>query len=112
MRTVVLFFEKGQETKRVWYYRLNPGRNLGKTNPLNDADLEQFVTLQKSNTEGPNSWILDVTSVDQETWDLAVRNPNAEAPTELASPKVILAEIRELEDQRKVLLAELEQLLS
>lgn len=36
VKTVVLFFEKGGPTRKVWYYQLDPGRNLGKTNPLND----------------------------------------------------------------------------
>ena len=43
VKTVVLFFEKGAPTRKVWYYQLDPGRNLGKTNPLNDADLAEFV---------------------------------------------------------------------
>jgi type I restriction-modification system DNA methylase subunit len=48
VKTVVLFFEKGTPTRKVWYYQLDPGRNLGKTNPLNDADLAEFVELQKT----------------------------------------------------------------
>ena len=40
VKTVVLFFEKGAPTRKIWYYQLDPGRNLGKTNPLNDDDLE------------------------------------------------------------------------
>ena len=39
VKTVVLFFQKGEPTKKIWYYQLNPGRNMGKTNPLNDKDL-------------------------------------------------------------------------
>jgi type I restriction enzyme M protein len=34
VKTVVLFFEKGAPTRKVWFYSLDPGRNLGKTNPL------------------------------------------------------------------------------
>ena len=47
VKTVVLFFEKGAPTRKVWFYQLDPGRNLGKTNPLNDDDLAEFVKLQK-----------------------------------------------------------------
>jgi type I restriction enzyme, R subunit len=36
VKTVVLFFEKGAPTRKTWFYQLDPGRNLGKTNPLND----------------------------------------------------------------------------
>ena len=34
VKTVILFFNKGESTKDIWFYQLNPGRNLGKTNPL------------------------------------------------------------------------------
>ena len=30
VKTVVLFFKKGTPTKSIWYYQLDPGRNLGK----------------------------------------------------------------------------------
>ena len=48
VKTVVLFFEKGAPTRKIWFYQLDPGRNLGKTNPLNDDDLAEFVKLQKT----------------------------------------------------------------
>ena len=47
VKTVVLFFEKGAATRKTWYYQLDPGRSLGKTDPLNDDDLAEFVKLQK-----------------------------------------------------------------
>lgn len=33
VKTVVLFFEKGAPTQHVWFYSLDVGRNMGKTNP-------------------------------------------------------------------------------
>lgn len=65
VKTVVLFFEKGKPTQKIWYYKLNPGRNLGKTNPLNEKDLAEFLELYASRasaSEGPvtaNSWNID-----------------------------------------------------
>ncbi len=47
VKTVVLFFEKGAPTRKIWFYQLDPGRNLGKTNPLNDDDLAEFVEAAK-----------------------------------------------------------------
>ncbi len=32
VKTVVLYFEKGSSTKKVWFYQLNLDRNFGKTN--------------------------------------------------------------------------------
>ena len=59
VKTVVLFFEKGAPTRKVWYYQLDPGRNLGKTNPLKDDDLAEFVKLQKTFADSPKSWSVD-----------------------------------------------------
>ena len=62
VKTVVLFFEKGAPTRKVWFYQLDPGRNLGKTNPLNDDDLAEFVKLQKTFADSPKSWSVDAKS--------------------------------------------------
>jgi hypothetical protein len=51
VKTVVLFFEKGKATQETWFYQLNLDRNLGKTNPLNEQDLAEFVELQKTQAE-------------------------------------------------------------
>ena len=59
VKTVVLFFEKGAPTRKVWFYQLDPGRNLGKTNPLNDDDLAEFVKLQKTFADSRKSWSVD-----------------------------------------------------
>ena len=90
VKTVVLFFEKGAKTRSVWYYQLDPGRSLGKTNPLNDADLAEFVALQPPRTDGAQSWSVDVASLDPATWDLSVKNPNAPEAAPLRSPEEII----------------------
>ena len=60
VKTVVLFFEKGAPTRRFWYYQLDPGRNMGKTNPLNDEDLAEFVEMQRTFADSPKSWSVDI----------------------------------------------------
>jgi type I restriction enzyme M protein len=109
--TVVLFFEKGRPTKKIWYYDLNPGRKMGKTNPLNDADLEEFLKLQKTKAESPKSWTIDVKDVDAETCDLSVRNPNTPAEAPLRSPAEIISEIERLDAESAEILKKLKKLL-
>ena len=99
VKTVVLFFEKGKPTKHIWYYQLNLGRNLGKGNPLNEADLADFVTLQKTKADSPNSWTIDATTINPTTFDLSVKNPNKAAEAALREPKAILAEIQRLDQE-------------
>jgi type I restriction enzyme M protein len=93
VKTVVLFFEKGSATRKTWFYQLDPGRSLGKTNPLNDDDLKEFVALQKTKADSPKSWNVDTATLDPESYDLSVKNPNANEVVTHRSPKEILEEI-------------------
>ena len=105
VKTVVLFFEKGTPTEKVWYYKLDPGRNMGKTNPLNDDDLKEFVALQATFAETEQSWFLDLEDIDPETFDLSVKNPNAPEEDPLRDPQEIMDEIAALDAESAEILA-------
>ena len=111
VKTVVLFFEKGTPTRKVWYYQLDPGRNMGKTNPLNDADLAEFVELQKTFADSPKSWSVKVGAGDTATFDLAVKNPNGGEEVTHRSPQVIMDEIAALDVESSEVLANIRRLL-
>lgn len=111
VKTVVLFFDKGEPTKNIWYYAFDPGRNMGKTNPLNDEDLKEFVTLQKDQPETEKSWVLSVGDIPEDTYDLSVKNPNAPEEAPLRSPEEILAEMEALDEETNELLASIKELI-
>ena len=108
---MVLFFEKGAPTRKVWFYQLDPGRNLGKTNPLNDRDLEEFVELQKSFADSPKSWSVAVDSIDPQSWDLSVKNPHGGEAAALRSTQEIMAEIATLDAESAEVLGRIRGLL-
>jgi type I restriction enzyme M protein len=105
VKTVVLFFEKGKPTRKTWYYQLDPGRNMGKTNPLNDEDLAEFVKLQKRSAGSDQSWTVKIGDVDKASFDLSVKNPNAPEADPIRSPEEILDEIEALDAEAAELLA-------
>jgi len=111
VKTIVLFFEKGKATNDIWYYQLNLDRNLGKTNPLNEKDLEEFVTLQQSRSDSDNSWKIDMKDINQETWDLSVKNPNKKDESILREPKEILTEIKSLDKESGEVMKVIEELI-
>jgi type I restriction enzyme M protein len=111
VKTVVLFFEKGAPTKKVWFYQLNLDRNLGKTNPLNENDLAEFVELQKTKTDSANSWTLDVARINMDTFDLSVKNPNNNDETILREPKEILDEMKVLDVESEKFLDAIRELV-
>ena len=111
VKTVVLFFRKGEPTKKIWYYQLKPGRSMGKTNPLNEKDLEEFIALQMGFKDSELSWSVDVSTVNQETWDLSVKSPNENDEVIHRSPVEIIAEIEALDAENQEILQRIKALL-
>jgi type I restriction enzyme M protein len=106
-----LFFSKGEPTKKVWFYQLNLDRNLGKTNPLSEKDLEEFVDLQARFADSENSWSLDVADLDTSTFDLSVKNPNGGDEVVLREPNEILEEMRKLDEEAARVMGVINRLL-
>lgn len=106
VKTIVLFFKKGEPTKNVWFYQLNLDRTLGKTDPLNENDLADFVELQKTKADSENSWTVDVADLNDQ-YDLSVKNPNKVEVVDERTPQQIADEIRTLANDSQALLDEI-----
>lgn len=111
VKTVVLFFKKGAPTRDIWYYQLDPGRNLGKTNPLNDNDLKDFVKRQANFADSEQSWTVNHKDIDQNSFDLSVKNPHTPEAAPLREPNEILAEIAALDAKSAEVLDEIRGML-
>ena len=110
VKTVVLFFTKGEPTRKIWYYQLNLSRTLGKTNPLNEADLADFVALQQTKAESENSWMLDASALGDDC-DLSVKNPNKPEVVDNRTTDEILNTIADLNEDSARLINEIRELL-
>ena len=99
VKTVVLFFTKGEATRKIWFYQLNLERNLGKTNPLNENDLAEFVELQQTFADSENSWSVDIADVNKTTLDLSVKNPHKQDEMQLREPAEILQAMKDLDEE-------------
>lgn len=110
VKTVVLFFDKGMPTKKIWYYQLNPGRNLGKTNALNEDDLADFLALQKTKADSENSWTLDVSTLGSD-YDLSVKNPNKVEEVDERTSAEIVASLLKLQSESQSLLNDIKEMV-
>jgi type I restriction enzyme M protein len=110
VKTVVLFFDKGTPTKKIWYYQLNPGRNLGKTNALNEDDLADFLALQKTKADSENSWTLDVSTLGSD-YDLSVKNPNKVEEVDERTSAEIVASLLKLQSESQSLLNDIKEMV-
>ncbi len=118
VKTVMLFFEKGSSTKKVWFYQLNLDRNLGKGNPLNEKDLAEFVELQKlalsgaeGTAESENSWSIAIKDIDTKTFDLSAKNPNKKEEAALRQPQEILEEMKALDEESALIMDSLQLII-
>ncbi len=111
VKTVVLFFQKGAPTQKVWFYQLDPGRNMGKTNPLNDADLADFIDRQKTFADSPKSWSVNVKDIDPKNCDLSVKNPDGGEEIAHRNPAEIMKEIAALDQESAEVLKSIKALL-
>ncbi len=111
VKTVVLFFEKGLPTRNIWYYQLDPGRNMGKTNPLNENDLAEFVKLQKTKPDSDKSWSISIEDVDHSTFDISTKNPNNGGEVVHRTPEDIMDEIAALDAESAEVLLAIRELL-
>ena len=111
VKTVVLFFEKGSPTKKVWFYQLNLDRNLGKTNALSEKDLADFIKLQQTKKDSENSWSINIKDVEQNTFDLSAKNPNKKEEVALRQPQEILEEMKALDEESAEILNSILELI-
>jgi len=59
VKTNLLFFSKGQPTRKIWYYDLSDV-NVGKKKPLTLQHFEGFFGLLPSRSESEFSWTIDL----------------------------------------------------
>ena len=72
---------------------------MGKTNSLNENDLEDFIKLSKEQKLSDNSWLIDIDKINKETLNLNVNNPNNVEEIDLRTREDIISEIEELDKQ-------------
>ena len=103
VKTVVLFFTKGEPTQKIWYYQLD--KHFTKTQPLTEADLADFLTQQKTHAVGENSWTLDVSTLGEDC-DLSVKNPNKVEEKDERTTNEIYESLEELTQEASILMTE------
>ncbi|WP_213522837.1 hypothetical protein [Nonlabens sp.] len=69
---MVSFLPKGEPIVKDLALPLDPGRNYGKTNPLNDTDMEEFIAFAKTKPESEQSWNINVADIVSAKPDLDI----------------------------------------
>ena len=108
VKTVVLFFTKGEPTEKTWYYQLE--KHFTKTKPLTESDLADFLAKQKTKEDSESSWTVKISDLD-DNLDMSVKNPHKVEEVDERTPKEIADEIVALNTESQQLLNEILKML-
>ncbi|MCK6628735.1 MAG: type I restriction-modification system subunit M [Anaerolineae bacterium] len=75
IKTNILFFTKGQPTKKIWYYDLSDVK-IGKNTPLTFEHFREFFQLLPQFAESERSWSVTRNQIEENGYDLKAVNPN------------------------------------
>lgn len=113
-KTNLLFFEKGQPTKEIWYYELTPppGVKYTKKNPILDEHTKDAFEKWQKKAKSDASWTVSVEEIVAKNYDLSAKNPNGKGDIEHKLPKELLSRIEEKEGEINKLLREIKGLIT
>ncbi|MEK7725061.1 MAG: N-6 DNA methylase [Acidobacteriota bacterium] len=91
--TNLLFFEKGKQTREVWYYehRLPEGqKSYSKTKTIRLEEFQPIRDWWNNRTESEVCWKVHIETIKQRGYDLDIKNPNkVEETHEFTSQELI-----------------------
>jgi type I restriction enzyme M protein len=96
VKTNLIFFTKGNETKKIWYYDLSDIK-VGKKTPLTLKHFEEFFQLLPKRADSKQSWTLDFSARVQTSLEEA--RPHRESFIELSAQAKVLED--DFREQRK-----------
>ncbi|MCX6394175.1 MAG: class I SAM-dependent DNA methyltransferase [Solirubrobacterales bacterium] len=98
IRTNLLFFDKGEPTKDVWYYehQLPAGRKAyNKTKPIQISEFDPLKEWWNNREESEQAWKVSIDEIRERDFNLDIENPNT-VVEELRDPEELLAEYQEV----------------
>ena len=108
-KTDLLFFTRGQQTKRVWYYDMTLNddfkpRKVNKGHPLTFADFQDFFTRLELDPDDPGriserSWYRDAEEIKKSNYDLKATNDNAPDYSDKRTTAELIAIIEDSQKQ-------------
>jgi type I restriction enzyme M protein len=110
--TNLLFFEKGEPTKEIWFYdhKLPKGqKSYSKTKPIQFEEFKPLIKWWNNRTENEFSWKVKVD--DLNNWDLDIKNLNFQVEDEVINVSESLGKLKKSISITKSIIDELENLL-
>jgi type I restriction enzyme M protein len=112
--TNLLFFEKGQSTKEIWYYehKLPEGqKSYRKTKPIQVKEFEPVRQWWNNRQESEVSWKVDIQTIIERNYDLDIKNPSRKEETHEFSSTELMEMLQESFEKSSKMLEQLKKAL-
>jgi type I restriction enzyme M protein len=96
--TNLLFFTKGEPTKKIWYYehKLPKGqKSYSKTKPIRISEFDELKKWWNNREESEQAWEVDIESIKKSGFNLDIKNPHREEEEVLKSSDEYLEMLHE-----------------
>lgn len=113
--TNLLFFEKGNPTKAVWYYehKLPEGqKSYSKTKPIRLEEFDPIRQWWHNREENELAWKVEIETIQKSGYNLDIKNPHKAEEEEIHSSLELLDMLHTSFEKSDVLLTKLKQELN
>ena len=93
-KTNLLFFIKGEPTKKIWYYDLSD-IHVTKKNLLTLQHFEEFFKLLPERAESEHSWSVPIEDIETKNYDIKAVNPNRKVEEDTRTPAELITIIED-----------------
>ncbi len=90
VKTNILFFNRGKQTEKIWYYDLSDIK-VGKRTPLTMAHFDEFFKLLPKRADSGRSWTVTREEIEKRGFDLKAVNPNRKVEVDTRTPEELVA---------------------
>jgi len=112
VNTNLLFFEKGNPTKEIWYYQLPlPGgmKQYTKNRPITFEEFDIIKKWWKNRMASDNAWKVSIKEIQERNYNLDFKNPNSKSDVSHKSPEELVGKIEEKEEKIFKILEEIKK---
>lgn len=112
VKTNLLFFTKGKQTERIWYYDLSHVK-VRKKLPFTLDKFDDFLKRLHSDKDedkiSEHSWFVDIKTIKEKNYDIKAINPNIKEKI-IPKPDVLFAQIEESQSKIRDALKRLKEI--
>jgi type I restriction enzyme M protein len=113
VNTNLLFFQKGNPTKEIWFYEhtLPEGaKAYNKTKPIRIEEFDTIKAWWANRQESEVSWKVSIKTIIERRYDLDIKNPNKVVEEVVYDRKAILAQLEHSFEKSFKIIQELKNL--